>query len=118
MIIKGIFFIIFTITNLVGNVHTRENVQQEKEIKEKPFDFNFTDVILQSILFCGTDIVCDKSILRSLKIPDNINTPKKCPNCICYELCLLEAVEFSFHCCPDFFFQYGYPQCEDLSVIS
>lgn len=116
--IKGIFFIIFAITSLVRNVHTRDNAQQEKEIKGKPFEFNVTDVILQSILFCGTDIVCDKSILRSLKIPDNINTPKKCPNCICYELCLFEAVEFSFHCCPDFFFQYGYPQCEDLSVIS
>lgn len=115
---KDIFFICFTITSLVGKVYTRYNVQQEEHIQGKPFEFNFTDVILQSILFCGTDIVCDKSILRSLNIPDSLNIPKKCPKCICYDLCLFEAVEFSFHCCPDFFFQYGYPQCKDLSVIS
>lgn len=104
---------------LTVNTKTLNNIQQQHETQDMQLAaFNVTHVVLQSILFCGTDIVCDKSILQSLNIPDGLYVPKKCPQCDCHPRCIYDAVEYSFHCCPDYFFQYGYQECKDLGIFS
>lgn len=102
---------------LTVNTNTLNSVQEEEETQDmQPPAFNVTHIILQSILFCGTDIVCDKTILQSLKIPGGLNIPKKCPDCYCDPNCF--DGKLLRDCCPDYYFQYGYLQCKDLSVIS
>lgn len=65
---------------LTVNTETLNNVQQQQETQDMQLAaINVTHVVLQSILFCGTDIVCDKSILQSLNIPEGLYVPKKCP---------------------------------------
>lgn len=104
---------------LTVNTKTLNNIQQQHGTQDMQLAaFNVTHVVLQSILFCGTDIVCDKSILQSLNIPDGLYVPKKCPQCDCHPRCIYDAVEYSFHCCPDYFFQYGYQECKDLGIFS
>lgn len=112
--------LVYTIfASLTVNTKTLNIVQEDDKTQNmQSTAFNVTHVLLQSILFCGTDIVCDKSILQSLNIPDGLNVPKKCPQCYCYSRCLYGASEDSFPCCPDYFFQNGYKKCKDLSVIS
>ncbi|XP_062579349.1 uncharacterized protein LOC134241298 [Saccostrea cucullata] len=79
-------------------------------------DFNITHLMLYSILYCGTAIVCDKSFLKIFDIPNQSNfNASRCGPCSCDEKCLSP---YSFEqCCPDVFFRHGLRECRDVKVL-
>lgn len=115
---RNLFIILITIAIFIAYAESHNNGKHDEGNQKSPPNFNITHILLNSILLCGTDIVCNKSILPALNIQDGLNTPKKCPDCYCDYRCFRYAVQHSYPCCPDYFFQYGYMQCKDLSVFS
>ncbi|XP_062588344.1 uncharacterized protein LOC134250022 [Saccostrea cucullata] len=92
--------------------------QSQDDVKTKEnFDLNTTHIIIQSILLCGPDVVCDKSILSSLgiRIDSDVVPPNRCPYCTCQEYDCYS--KWSNHpCCPDLFFQKSLLECTDTYV--
>lgn len=115
---RNLFIILIIIAIFIAYAESHNNGRHDEGNQKSPPNFNITHILLHSILLCGTDIVCNKSILPALNIQDGLNTPKKCPDCYCDYRCFRYAVQHSYPCCPDYFFQYGYMQCKDLSVFS
>ena len=101
------FVIYSTIVSLIAAAKKNDfndSSLQDEEIDKIPL--NITHIILQSVLFCGTDILCDKSILLSLNIPDNLTVSGQCTHCSRY------------NSCPDYFFRFGYLQCKNVNIYS
>ena len=81
------------------------------------FNFNITHILLQSILLCGPEIICNKSILTSFHIPLlPFDGTSRCERCLCNEEC---ASRFSPKtCCPDVYFRHGLRECQELNILS
>ena len=89
-------------------------VVEDLSKKESDFSFNLTHVLLQAVLFCGTEIVCNKALLNSVNIPININRKSWCPECSCSVDCLIDKPGV---CCPEIFFKQGFLECKALNVL-
>lgn len=85
--------------------------------KDTVFNFNITHILLQSILLCGPEIICNKSILTSFHIPLlPFDGTTRCERCLCNEEC---ASRFSpKKCCPDVYFRHGLRECQKLNILS
>ncbi|XP_062578190.1 uncharacterized protein LOC134240106 [Saccostrea cucullata] len=113
-ITKWLLFVLLLILNKRG---IAKQTQDDVKIQED-FDFNITHIIIQSILLCGPDIVCDKSILSSLgiRIDSDVVLPNRCPYCTCQEYDCYSILS-NYPCCPDLFFQKGLVECTDTYVV-
>ncbi|XP_061179462.1 uncharacterized protein LOC133188090 [Saccostrea echinata] len=90
--------------------------ENDWNLETTSFEFNITHVLFQSILYCGSSIICDKSFLSIFDIPNqsDSNTPR-CGTCSCNETCLSP---YSYeNCCPDVFFRHGLRECRDVKVL-
>lgn len=81
------------------------------------FVFNFTHIVFQSILLCGPNIICNKSLLAPFNLS---NLPasgvNRCGICSCHENC---GTFHSFsNCCPDIYFRQGLRECLDVNILS
>ncbi|XP_062578191.1 uncharacterized protein LOC134240108 [Saccostrea cucullata] len=104
---------------ILNNRGIAKQSQDDVKITED-FDFNITHIIIQSILLCGPDVVCDKSILSSLgiRIDSDVVPPNRCPYCSCQEYdCYSYSLWSDYTCCPDLFFQKGLVECTDTYVV-
>lgn len=84
---------------------------------ETYFAFNFTHVVFHSILYCGPNIICNKSLLASFNLSNlPASSVNRCGICSCHENCA------TFHspsnCCPDIYFRQGLRECLDVNILS
>lgn len=91
--------------------------QNYKNHDETNFVFNFTHIVFQSILLCGPNIICNKSLLAPFNLS---NLPasgvNRCGICSCHENC---GTFHSFsNCCPDIYFRQGLRECLDVNILS
>lgn len=84
---------------------------------ETYFAFNFTHIVFHSILFCGPNIICNKSLLAPFNLS---NLPasgvNRCGSCSCHENCTTSQ-SFS-NCCPDIYFRQGLRECLNVNILS
>lgn len=114
MTMIGVWTLLFLL--VVRNTKQVANEDTEFTQQRNDSDFDSTHVLFQSILFCGTDIICNKSLLTLFDIPDQMESgTTKCGVCSCSEHCFKSSIR---NCCPDIFFRYGLLECRDVHLLS
>lgn len=110
----------YVIPSLLIVLCLRIEVSLEKNNQNRDetyFAFNFTHIVFHSILFCGPNIICNKSLLATFNLS---NLPasgvNRCGSCSCHEDCFTSR-SFS-NCCPDIFFRQGLRECLNVNILS
>lgn len=107
----------YLLPSLLIVICLRIEVSFEQEHDETYFAFNFTHVVFHSILYCGPNIICNKSLLASFNLSNlPASSVNRCGICSCHENCA------TFHspsnCCPDIYFRQGLRECLDVNILS
>lgn len=118
--IKTMNFIWYISISVIVIVGKTKQIYYEENIPMQfrgDFMFNVSHLILQSALYCGSDIICNKSLLTVFGIPHGSGSGKtRCGSCSCRED---YPSPYSLqNSCPDVFFKHGLRECRDVNILS